>query len=132
MADVKNAIPDPRGDHSFGCNEECFATVEKQVSCDEALEHFPLKYSKFTKSQALLKSSARTVVKLHPELFVVIDNEAPAKEGVIIARLFWDKNTGRPEQELRRAGRESCVETQRCDVVSLVETLQRMADGSNT
>lgn len=87
MDHVKHAIPNTRGDNSFACNEECFAAIRKQVSYDDALEHFPLKYSKFTKSQASLESSARTVVKLQPELLVIIDNQTPAERGVIIARL---------------------------------------------
>lgn len=127
MIQVKGDIPDPRSDLTFGSGEECFAAVEGQMSYDEALEQFPANYSKFVKAQAGLESSLKTVVRRHPELFVVIDKEVPAAEGVLIVRLPWDKNTERSDDELRRIGREGHVETQRCGVDSLVETLERMA-----
>lgn len=127
MNEVKADISDPRGDLTFGSGEEFFAAVDGQMSYGEALERFPLSYSKFVKAQAGLESSLRTVVRRHPELFVIIDRETPADEGVLIARLSWDKDLERSEDELRRIGREGQVETQRCSVESLAETLERMA-----
>lgn len=68
------------------------------------------------------------MVRRHPELFVVLDNEALVERGVVIVRLSWNRNVKRPEDELRCMRRESRVETRRCNVDSLVEMLERMAD----
>lgn len=132
MAQVKDGIPDPRGDLTFGCGEECYAAVEGQLSYEAALEQFPISYSKFVKGQAKLESSARTAVKRHPELFVVIDNENPTEGGVIIARLLWDENVDKSEDELRQVGREGPVETRRCNVDLLLETLETLANGKKS
>lgn len=128
MAQIKDAVPDSRGDYTFGPGEECFAAVEGQLSYDEAQEQFPVSYSKFVKGQAKLDDSEKTTVKRHPELFVVIDNETPGEGGVVIVRLSWDKNVERSEDELRKIGKENSVETWRCNVGLLEETLEGMAD----
>lgn len=127
MSEVQHAIPDPRGE-SFGCGEECFAAVSGRMSYAEVLECFPVSYSRFVRGQAQLESIQRTVTRRHPELFVVIGNEAPAQQGVLIVRLLWDVDVERSEDELRRVGRESRAETRRCDVDSLIETLEHMSD----
>lgn len=131
MNKIKSAIHNPRGDSSFGAGEECFAAVEGQISYEEVLERFPLSYSKFVQAQLKFESSARAAVRRHPELFVVIDSLKPAEDGVTIARLSWDKNVERSERELGQVGRESVLKTQKCDVKSLVETLEYMADGGD-
>lgn len=127
MNKVRSAVPDPRGDLSFGAGEECFAAVEGQMSYEEVLERFPLGYSKFVQAQLKLESSAMTAVRRHPELFVVIDSLNPAEDGVTIARLAWDGEVDRSEREIREIGRESVVQTRRCDIGILVETLECMA-----
>lgn len=126
MSEVQHAIPDPRGE-SFGCGEECFTAVSGRMSYDGVLECFPVSYGNFVKGQAQLESCDRIVTRRHPDLFVVIDNEAPAEQGVLIVRMLWDWDVERSEDELRRAGRESRAETQRCDVDSLVETLGHLS-----
>jgi len=129
MRQVQNAVPDPRGDFTFGSGEECFAAVEGHMSYEEVLERFPLNYSQFVKAQATLVSSEKTAVRRHPELFVIIDKESPEEQGVLIVRLSWDKDVEKSESELRQSGREGRLDTQRCDVNSLVATLERMTDG---
>lgn len=131
MREVQGAVPDPRGDFSYGAGEECFAAIPGQMSYEEALERFPLSYSKFAKAQAAPESGQKTVIRRHPELFVVVDNESPAEQGALIVRMSWDKNVEQSESELRQSGRESRVDTERCDVHSLVAKLERMADGGD-
>lgn len=55
MDEVLRAIPDPRGDLSFGCAEEFFAAVPGRMSYDEAFREFLVTYSKFVEGQEELK-----------------------------------------------------------------------------
>jgi len=128
MRQVQDSIPDPRDDF-FGPGEECFAAIAEQMSTEEVIEHFPLSYSQFFKAQATLESSKKTVIRRHPELFVIIDSETPGERGVLIVRLSWDKDVDKSESKLRRSGQEGRCVTQRCDVDSLVTTLECMAGG---
>lgn len=121
-------ISDPRG-LSYGYNEEFFAVMGKNLTYCDALQEFPVIHSGYTKAHAELQriGREREVVRRHPELFVFVDNKAPEVGGVTIVRLSWDHDVGRSESELRRTGRESRVETLRCEVDALVDTLERMA-----
>jgi hypothetical protein len=101
------------------------------MAYEEVLERFPMSYSRFVKAQAELECGEKTVIRRHPEVLVVVDNEAPAERGVLIVRMSWDKDVGKSEGELRQSGRESRVDTQRCDVDSLVATLEDMVNGKD-
>lgn len=106
MGEVQHAIPDLRGE-SFGFGEECFTAVSGRMSNDEVLECFPVSYGRFVKGQEQLESRQRMVTRRHPELFVVVDHEAPAERGALIVRMLWDWGVERSEDELKRVGRES-------------------------
>lgn len=128
MRQMAGAIPDPRGDFTFGPGEECFAAIEGQIPYDEVLERFPLNYSQFVRAQATFGIGERTVIRRHPELFVIIDSEFPAERGVLIAQLSWDKDVEKSESELRQSGKEGHIDARRCDVGSLLATIECIAD----
>ena len=114
MREVQGAVPDPRGDFTFGPGEECFTAIARHMSYEEVLQRFPLDTSQFVDGQATLGDSEKTVVRRHPELFVAIVNESPAEQVVIIARISgYSKSVEKSKSELRGSGREGRVDTQR-------------------
>lgn len=81
---ICDVIKDPRGDLSYPSGETLYALCDSVATFDEACRQFTFGYAAYVRQEANSHDEDKCVVKRHPELFVVVDNDTPGEMGVLI------------------------------------------------
>ncbi|KAM0715718.1 hypothetical protein Q7P37_009218 [Cladosporium fusiforme] len=128
---AEDSIPDPRGDPSYPMGEGSLWFLPPQnIATEELKENWPLVYANAIRDPFIPGNpSQRRITTWHPSLFAIVNGDA--RQLIEIMQFNWDQQIERPDDELRRIGRESQMTTHTCDPTLVVSTLDKMAnDGS--